>query len=151
MTLHVKYKIMAYSLEYCFSSLQPMYNFGHRQWDLNFYKIELVQWWFLQWWFLPFVIVFLFLVIKKIHIQWNLCNLTPEFSDILWHPKKNYGPKVFLLIKIKPEYSDILYNPTHFFCPLVCRIRQVPRYIYIFLFSILQNILELWTSRALAH
>jgi hypothetical protein len=35
MTLHVKYKIMAYSLEYCFSSLQPMYNFGHRQWDLK--------------------------------------------------------------------------------------------------------------------
>jgi hypothetical protein len=41
MTLHVKYKIMAYSLEYCFSSLQPMYNFGHRQWDLDIYKIEL--------------------------------------------------------------------------------------------------------------
>ena len=38
---------------------------------------------------------------------------------------KIYGPKVFLLIKIKPEYSDILYNPTHFPGPLECRIRQV--------------------------
>jgi hypothetical protein len=34
-------------------------------------------------------------------------------SDILWHPTKIYGPKVFRLAKIKPEYSDILYNPTH--------------------------------------
>ena len=25
-----------------------------------------------------------------------------------------YGPKVFLLTKIKPEYSDILYNPDTF-------------------------------------
>ena len=78
-------------------------------------------------------------------IQWNLCNPTPEFSDILWHQTKIYGPKVFLLIKIKPEYSDILYNPTHlpgpwcvrldrFWYPvqsgtfpwsLVCQIRQV--------------------------
>ena len=40
-----------------------------------------------------------------------------------------YGPKVFLLTKIKPEYSNILYNPTHFPGPLVCRIRQVPLYI----------------------
>jgi hypothetical protein len=47
-------------------------------------------------------------------LQWNLYNLTPEFSDILWHPTKIYGPKVFLLTKIKPEYSDILYNLTHF-------------------------------------
>ena len=55
--------------------------------------------------------------------QWNLCNPTPEFSDIL---SQKYGLKVFLLTKIKPEYSDILYNPTHFPGPLVCRIRQVP-------------------------
>ena len=48
------------------------------------------------------------------------------FFDILWHPTKIYGPKVFLLSKIKPEYSDILYNPTHFLGPLVCPIRQVP-------------------------
>ena len=61
-------------------------------------------------------------------LQWDLCNPTPEISDILWHPVKIYGPKVFLLIKIKPEYSDILYNPTHFLGPLVCRIRQVPLY-----------------------
>ena len=43
--------------------------------------------------------------------------------------QKIYGPKVFLLTKIKPEYSDILYNPTHFPGPLQCRIRQVPLYI----------------------
>ena len=47
-------------------------------------------------------------------VQWNLCNPTPEFSDILWYPTKMYGAKVFLLTKIKPEYSDSLYNPTHF-------------------------------------
>jgi hypothetical protein len=39
---------------------------------------------------------------------------------------QHYGPKVFLLTKIKPEYSNILYNPTHFPGPLMCRIRQVP-------------------------
>jgi hypothetical protein len=59
------------------------------------------------------------------YIQWNLSNPTPEFSNILWHPTKIYGPTVVLLTKIKPEYSDILYNPTHFPGPLVCRIRQV--------------------------
>ena len=42
--------------------------------------------------------------------------------------QKIYGPKVFLLTKIKPEYSDILYNTTHFPGPFVCRIRQVPLY-----------------------
>ena len=51
-------------------------------------------------------------------------------SDILWHPTTIYGPKVFLLTKIKPEYSDILYNLTHFPGYLVCQIRQVPLYIY---------------------
>jgi hypothetical protein len=40
-----------------------------------------------------------------------------------------YGPKVFLLTKIKPEYSSILYNSTHLPGSLVCRIRQVPLYI----------------------
>ena len=62
----------------------------------------------------------------NIHIQWNLCNLTPELSDILYNPIKIDGPKVFLLTKIKPGYSDILYNPTHFPSPLVCRIWQFP-------------------------
>ena len=62
------------------------------------------------------------------HIQWNLCNPTPEFSDILWHRTKIYDSKVFMLTKIKPEYSDILYNLTHFPGPLVCQIRQVPLY-----------------------
>jgi hypothetical protein len=56
----------------------------------------------------------------------NLCNPTPEFSDILWHLTKINGPKVFLLTKIKPKYSDILYNLTHFPVPLVSKIRQVP-------------------------
>ena len=56
----------------------------------------------------------------------ELYNPTPEFSDILWHPTKIYGPKVFLLIKIKPKYSDIVNNPTHFPGLLVCRIRQIP-------------------------
>ena len=40
-------------------------------------------------------------VFYTFYIQWNLCNLTPEFSDILWHPTKIYGSKVFLLTKIK--------------------------------------------------
>jgi hypothetical protein len=47
-----------------------------------------------------------------LYIQWNLCNLTPEFYNILWHPTNIYGLKVFLLTKVKPEYSDILHNPT---------------------------------------
>jgi hypothetical protein len=63
-----------------------------------------------------------------LYVQWNFCNLTPEFSDILWHPTKIYCPKVFLLTKIKPEYSDILYNVTHFPGPLACRMRQFPQY-----------------------
>ena len=35
------------------------------------------------------------------NLQRNLCNLTPKFSDILWHPTKMYSPKVFLLTEIK--------------------------------------------------
>ena len=62
-------------------------------------------------------------------IQWNLCNPTPEFSDILWHLTTIYGLSSSVNID-KIEYSDILYNPTHFPGPLVCRIRQVPRYHY---------------------
>jgi hypothetical protein len=45
------------------------------------------------------------------------CGRSPEFSDILWHPTKIDGPKVFLLTKINPEFSDILSNPTHFLVP----------------------------------
>jgi hypothetical protein len=67
--------------------------------------------------------------INIIYVQWNLCNPTPEFSDILWHPTKIYGPKVFLLTKTKPKYSDFLYNPTLFPGPLVCRNKQVPLYL----------------------
>ena len=63
------------------------------------------------------------------YIQWNLCNLTPVFSDILWHSTKMYSTKVFLWTKIKREYSDILYNATHFSGLFVCWIRQVPLYV----------------------
>ena len=62
---------------------------------------------------------------KHTEVQWNVCNLTTEFSDFLWHPTKIYGPKVFLLIEIKPQYSNIRYNLKYFPGPLVCRIRQV--------------------------
>ena len=62
---------------------------------------------------------------RRITVQWNLCNPTPEFSDILLHTTNIYGPKVFLLTNIKPECSDILYNQTHFPGPLVCWIGQV--------------------------
>ena len=44
-------------------------------------------------------------------------------------PAKIYGPKVFLLSKIKPEYSNILHNPTHIPDPLVCRIGQLLLYL----------------------
>ena len=64
--------------------------------------------------------------LKIPRIQWNLYNPTPEFFNMLGHPRKSDVPKVFLLTKSKPEYSDILYNPTHFHGSLVCRIRQVP-------------------------
>ena len=60
------------------------------------------------------------------HFNNTVQSNTWFFFNILWHPTKIYGPKVFLLSKIKPEYSDILYNPTHFLGPLVCPIRQVP-------------------------
>jgi hypothetical protein len=56
----------------------------------------------------------------------ELVQSTPEFFDVLWHPTKMNGSKVYMLTKIKPEYSDILYNPTHFPGPLECLIRQVP-------------------------
>ena len=40
-------------------------------------------------------------------LQWNLCNPKPELSDILRHPTKIYGPKVFLLTKFRyPVHSD---------------------------------------------
>jgi hypothetical protein len=45
-------------------------------------------------------------------------------------PANIYGPKVFLLTKIKPEYSNILYNPTHIPDTLVCRIGQVLLYLF---------------------
>ena len=69
---------------------------------------------------------------RRITVQWNLCNPTPEFSDILLHMTKIYGRKVFLLTKIKPECSDILYNRTHFLVPVVCWIGQVPLCIFFY-------------------
>jgi hypothetical protein len=72
-------------------------------------------------------------------IQWNLCNQTPVFSDILWHPTKIYGPKVFRLTKIKSEYSNILYNRKHFPGPL-CQIWQVPLYKHLITLYLLCNI-----------
>jgi hypothetical protein len=65
-----------------------------------------------------------------IYVQCNLCNPTPNFSNILWVRQKNYGPKIFLLTKIRPEYSNILHNPRHIPDPLVCRIGQVPLYLF---------------------
>jgi len=83
------------------------------------------------------IFLMVFKCLFNFFIQWILCNPTPEFSDILWHPTKNVGPKVFLVTRTKPGYSDFLYNPTHFTGPLVCRIGQVPLYIHI------ENLLEL--------
>jgi hypothetical protein len=86
------------------------------------------------------------------YVQWNLCNLTPEFS-ILWHPIKIYDPKVFLLTKIKPEYFHILYNPTYFLGPLVCQIRQVPLYHYscVFLYGSGTGLSSQWMSWSFWH
>ena len=63
-----------------------------------------------------------------LYIQWNCA---PECFDILWHLTKMYGPKVFLLTKIK-AYFNVLYNQTHFPGSLLCCIRQVPLYLYSF-------------------
>ena len=55
-------------------------------------------------------------------------ELVQSNTWVFRHPvtsKNIYGPKVFLLTKIKPKYSDILYNPTHFPGPMICQIRQV--------------------------
>ena len=44
-------------------------------------------------------------------------ELVQSNTWVFRHPvisKNIYGPKVFLLTKIKPEYSDILYNPDTF-------------------------------------
>ena len=47
-------------------------------------------------------------------IQWNLCDLTPEFSDILWLPIRISGPKIFLLHSLlkKPWVFRNLSLPT---------------------------------------
>jgi hypothetical protein len=80
-------------------------------------------------------------------IEW-----TPEFSNIWWHPTKIYGPKVFLLTKIKPEYSDILYNPTHFPGPLadcstVYSLWNIPfnRYVFTMIISIYSPVDNLYS------
>ena len=40
-------------------------------------------------------------------LQWNLCDPTPGFSDILWLPTRISGPKIFLLHSLLKnlEYS----------------------------------------------
>jgi hypothetical protein len=57
-------------------------------------------------------------------MQWNLYNLTLEFSDILWHLIKIYGPKVFLLIKIKPEYFVNFSSSYFFIIPSPTKLRR---------------------------
>ena len=63
-------------------------------------------------------------------VHFSVISVELVQSDILIHLTKIYGPKVFLLTKIKAEYPDILCNPTHFTGPW-CLIRQVPLYIKI--------------------
>jgi len=62
------------------------------------------------------------------HFKYTV-ELMQSDTWVFRHPTKIYGPKVFLLTKIKPKYFDILYNPTYFPGSLVCRIRNVPLYI----------------------
>ena len=57
-------------------------------------------------------------------------ELAQSYTWVFWHPvtsRKIYGPKVFLLTKIKSEYSNILYNRTHFPGPMMYYIGQVPQ------------------------
>jgi hypothetical protein len=70
----------------------------------------------------------LLFLIDSIRWYFHMSNIWFAIRHLSF-PTKIYGPKVFLLNKIKPEYSDILYNPTHFPGSLVCLIRQVPLYI----------------------
>ena len=44
----------------------------------------------------------------------NTVELVQSDTWVFGHPTKMYGPKIFLLTKIKPEYTDILYNQTLF-------------------------------------
>ena len=73
------------------------------------------------------------IICNQINILTNQTTALGMYSGtcafrVFWHPTNIYGPKVFLLTKIKLEYSDILYNVTHFPDPLVCRVQQVPPY-----------------------
>ena len=62
-------------------------------------------------------------------VQWNLCNRTPEFSDILWYPTKLYGPKGFLVTKLNPSIPTSC-TIRYISLALVCQIRQVPLWLY---------------------
>jgi hypothetical protein len=67
-----------------------------------------------------------FHILRKYSGTYTIGHLSfPTSCDI---KQKFMVLKYFCLPKIKPEYSDILYNPTHFPAPLVCMIRQDPRY-----------------------
>jgi hypothetical protein len=92
-------------------------------------------------------------IICPYYYSWNNClrGITVELVQtdiwVVWHPvtsDKIYGPKVFLLTKIKPEYSYILYNPTHFPGSLVFWIWQVPLYPFLsfFVISCLNHLVE---------
>jgi hypothetical protein len=57
------------------------------------------------------------------HMFVNTVSLVQSDTWVFRHPVTSnttiYGPKVFLLTKIKPENSNILYTPTHFTGSLV--------------------------------
>jgi hypothetical protein len=57
-----------------------------------------------------------------VHVHWNLCNPTPQFSDIR---QKIYDPKEFLWTKIKPEYCNILCNPTYLGTWEICTVKSI--------------------------
>jgi hypothetical protein len=68
--------------------------------------------------------------VTNMHLSYMIYSGTWVY-DMMWPPKKMYGPRLVLLTEIKPEYSDILYKPTHFPGLLVCQIRQVPLYLFL--------------------
>ena len=64
-----------------------------------------------------------FFVTDYLCIQWNQCDPTPKFSDILWLPTKISGSKIFLLHSLLKnlEYSATCHfrHPTLFYSPSV--------------------------------
>ena len=41
-------------------------------------------------------------------VQWNLCDPTPQFSDILWHPTKIFGHKS---ISVNWSKTRVFWHP----------------------------------------